>query len=387
MRAKTGLGIGLAVLGLLSLAAAAILAWVVVPDRKVLPADTNTVRQFNGTARLLLNPQALAGGDFRNALLTNVPVTAERTVKVLATDGSAAQVSDERVLMAGGQIAGQSSAAYAVDRKTLEATTDYPPDWDVTPHQGLTVSFPIGAKQQDYTGWVSDTQATAPIRYEREENKGGVNTYVYTSTAASAPIEDPAVLANLPQALPQTVLGGLSAVLPLTDQEKAGLAQALPLLADPVPLSYTYESTSTFWVEPTTGIVVDVDRQEIRKAGIGGPGGSVLAAVPVYDVSTRFTEQSVTAAADEANDKKSDLTTFGTTWPWILAGLGVLLLVGGLLLALMGRRRGGGRPVIADTDRPQPRPGQPPQQPTRTDPEFTVDPNRLPPDPPRDPRP
>jgi hypothetical protein len=79
MRARTGWGIGLAILGVLSLAAAAILAWVVVPMRKQLPEDTNTVRHFEGTAKVLLNPQALAASDFRNALATNVPVTADRT--------------------------------------------------------------------------------------------------------------------------------------------------------------------------------------------------------------------------------------------------------------------------------------------------------------------
>jgi len=371
MRAKTGLGIGLAVLGLLSLAAAAILAWVVVPDRKVLPADTNTVRQFAGTAQVLLNPQALAGGDFRNALRTNVPVTAERTVKVLATDGNFAQVSDDRVLRAGGQPIGQTSAKYAVDRKSMEVvTTGFPSDWPVDQAQGLTVTFPIGSEQKDYSGWVSDTQTTAPVTYEREETRGGVNTYVYTSSVAAAPIKDPDVLANLPQALPLAVLAQLAAVLPLTDQQKAGLAQAAPFLANPVPLSYTYEATSTFWVEPTTGIVVDVDRREIRKAGIGGPGGSVLASVAVYDVATKFTDQSVTAAVDEANDKKSDLTLFGTTLPWILAGVGALLLVVGLVLALTGRSGRGGTPVTADTGTTQrmpPQPGQPPQQPMPPD--------------------
>src|SRR5262245_21778425 len=99
MRAKTGWGVGLAVLGVLCLVAAAILAWVVVPNRKQLPADTNTSRNFEGTAKLLLVPSALAAGDFRNALKSNVPVTADRTVKVLATDGSAAEVSDERKLL------------------------------------------------------------------------------------------------------------------------------------------------------------------------------------------------------------------------------------------------------------------------------------------------
>jgi Porin PorA len=370
MRARTGLGIGLAVLGVLSLAAAAILVWVVVPNRKELPADTNTVRQYSGTAKVLLNPQALAGGDLRNALRTNVPVTAERTVKVLATDGNVAQVSDERVLLGGGQPIGQTSAKYAVDRKTMEAaTTGFPSDWSVDPAQGLTVTFPIGSEKIDYTGWVSDTQTTTPITYEREETKGGVNAYVYTSTVAAAPIKDQDVLANLPPALPQTVLGGLAAVLPLTDQQKAGLAQALPLLANPVPLSYTYEATSTFWVEPTTGIVVDVDREEIRKAGIGGPGGAVLAAIPIYDVTTRYTDQSVTAAANEAKDKKDDLTLYGTTLPWILAGLGALLLVVGVVLALTGRRRGPTQITAGagTTQRMPPQPGQPPQQPLPPD--------------------
>jgi Porin PorA len=319
---------------------------------------------------VLLNPQALAGGDYRNAIRTNVPVTAERTVKVVATDGNVAQVSDERVLLAGGQPVGQTSAKYAVDRTTMEAaTTGFSSDWPVDQAQGLTITFPIGSEQKDYTGWVSDTQTTAPITYEREESKGGVNTYVYTSTVAAAPIKDPDILANLPQALPQTALGGLATVLPLTQQQIAGLAQALPRLANPIPLSYTYEATSTFWVEPATGIVVDVDRQETRKAGIGGPGGSVLAAVPVYDVTTKFMDQSVTAAVNEANDKKSDLTLFGTTLPWILAGVGALLLVVGLVLALTGRGRGptAATADTATTQRMPPQPGQPPQQPLPPD--------------------
>jgi hypothetical protein len=371
MRAKTGWGIALAVLGVLSLAAAAILAWVVVPMRKELPADTNTVRHFEGTAKVLLNPQALAASDFRNALAANVPVTADRTVKVLATDGDLAQVSDDRVLNAAGRAVGQTSAKYAVNRKTLDAaTTGFPSDWNVTQAQGLTVTFPIGSEQQDYTGWVADTQSTTPITYERQETKGGVNTYVYTSKVDAAPIKDKAVLANLPTALPQSLLGGLSAVLPLTDQQKAALAQALPRLANPIPLSYTYEATTTFWVEPTTGIVVDTDREEIRKAGIGGPGGTVLAAVPVYDVTTKFTQQSVADAANEASNKKNDLSLYGTTLPWILVGVGALLLIVGLVLLLTGRgpTSGTGTPAGAGTTtRMPPQPGQPPQQPMPPD--------------------
>jgi Porin PorA len=49
-------GIGLAVLGVLCLVAAAILTWVVVPNKKQLPADTDTIRHFTGTGKLVLDP-------------------------------------------------------------------------------------------------------------------------------------------------------------------------------------------------------------------------------------------------------------------------------------------------------------------------------------------
>src|SRR5262245_17691229 len=155
-------------LGVLALIAAAILRWVVVPDRAKLPADTNTVRQFEGTAKILLNPQAVAAGNLAAALNVNVPVTATRTVKVLATDGNAAQVEDLRVLNAGGQPIGRSDVKYAVDRKTLEAAKDHPSDWPVVSHEGLTISWPIGAEKKNYTAWVNDTKSTTPVTYVGE---------------------------------------------------------------------------------------------------------------------------------------------------------------------------------------------------------------------------
>lgn len=327
----------LAGLGVLCLAAAAILAWVVVPERKQLPADTNTVRDFSGTARVLLNPQAIASGNIGSALLTNVPVTAQRTVRAQATDGDAAQVSDLRtVATASGQQLGRTEAVYAVDRKTLEAAEDHPESWRVVDHKGLTVSWPIGAEKRDYEAWVNETQTTTMARYVREETRNGVNTYVYQADAPAAPIKDEQVLSALPRALSGRVLSGLASALPIPDDLKSRLAAALPRLGDQVPLSYTYEAKTTVWVEPATGLVVDTDRQEIRRAGIGTPS---LAAVPVYDVTTKFTETSANQATQDAMDNKGSIESFGTTWPLILTIVGVVLLVVALLLALLGRRR------------------------------------------------
>ena len=47
MRARGWWGVGLAILGLAGLLVAALLAWVIVPNQKQLPADTDTTRQFS----------------------------------------------------------------------------------------------------------------------------------------------------------------------------------------------------------------------------------------------------------------------------------------------------------------------------------------------------
>jgi LPXTG-motif cell wall-anchored protein len=327
--------IPLATLGVLAIAAAAILSWVVVPGRKQLPADTNITRQLSGTAAILLNPQAIATGDLGNALLSNVPVTAERSVKALATDGGTAEVSDTRILKtATGQELGKSEANYAVDRKTLEASKTYPSDWKVVPHEGLTVSWPIGAEKKDYTAWINETKSTTPVKFVRTEKKADVDTYVYEASSAAAPIKDEQVLAALPKALPQAALAALMTRLPLTDAQKAAAAQALPSLGDPVPLNYTYEVKSTYWVEPTTGLVVDTKREEVRKAVIAGP-----LQAPVYDVDTGFTDQSVAAAAKDATDKKNSINTASKTIPLWLLILGLIALLAGLAGWFMGRRR------------------------------------------------
>ena len=356
--------IPLAIIGVLCLVAAAILAWVVVPNRSELPADTNTTRDYTGTANTLVNPQALAAGDFGNAIVSNTPVTGERTVRVLATSGDNAQVADERTLSAGGQQVAGSSAQYAVDRRSLEAASDPPADWNVQPHEGLTVSFPIGSEQQDYTGWVADTQSTTPITYLREEARGGANTYVYEADVPPTPITDQTVLDDLPSAIPQLALAALASTLP--PQQQAALVQVLPALPNPVPLEYTYEANTTYWVEPTTGTVVDIQRQEIRTASIIGPDGSPIGALPVYDVQTQFTDSSVATAGREASDRRSDIVTAGTVAPWVLTALGILALLAAVIGLLMWRRRAAAMPAGPGTraagepwDRSGPSRGQP----------------------------
>ena len=367
MRARTGWGIGLAILGVLSLAAAAILAWVVVPMRKQLPEDTNTVRHFEGTAKVLLNPQALAASDFRNALATNVPVTADRTVKVLATDGGAAQVSDVRVLMRRRQAIAQTSAKYAVDRKTLDARqTGYlirlAGDSSPRAYRHLPDRVPETGLHRMGPGYPDHDAHQVPARREQ-----GRRQYLCRTRPRWTPRRSRTspVLANLPPALPQSVLGRAVGRAALTDQQKAALAQALPRLANPVPLELHLRGRPRrsglnprpgSWSTPT-------GRRPARRASVVR-AGLCWRPYPFTTSPPTSRHKRVADAANEASNKKDDLTFIGTTLPWILVGVGAVLLIAGLVPH--PDRAAGGPRVSAEvgTDpRMPPQPGQPPQQP------------------------
>jgi Porin PorA len=334
MRSRAVLGSVLAIVGVLLMGAAAILHYVVVPGQSKLPADDNETRNYEGTANVLVNPQALAAGDRTRGILTDVPIKATRVVQVQASTSSAAQVSDKRTLStATGQAIGATSNTYAVDRSSLEATSDHPSDWNVQQAQGLTVSFPIPSKQQNYTGWVAETQTTTAVKYARQETRNGINTYVYQATVNATPIKDQQVLGALPPSLPVNVLQAL----PIPDQLKAGLAQALPSLGNPVQLAYTYSANATYWVEPTSGRVVDVQQDEARQAGLAKL--SSVPGIPVYDVLTRTTQASVNDAVNLATSDRNKINNYGKTLPLILGSIGVVLLIGGIVVVVTGRRR------------------------------------------------
>jgi hypothetical protein len=332
--------LGIAVVAIVCLAVAAVLTWVVVPGRAKLPAHEQATRHYEGTATTLLNPAALDSGDSTKVLLQNVPVVADRTVKVSATDGDAAEVHDTRVVRtANGQALGRTESTYAVDRKSLDAAGSHPASWKVLNQHGLTINWPVGAGKKNYVGWVGDTQSTTPLTYIRAERHRGIDAYVYNLRATAAPIKDPQVLAALPQSISPTKLGGLVSALPIPGMLKAQFAQALPQLTGDVPLTYTYEATSTFWVEPTTGIVVDSSQHEIRKVGMLLPGGqSVPPAFTVYDATLTDTAGSVREAANDATHNRNSIRLYGVTLPLILLVFGLLGLLATTVLFIRGRR-------------------------------------------------
>lgn len=319
--------------GLVLIAAAFVLAFYVEPTYVArLPSDTDAKRSYTGTFKTLLDAQQVAQGNLLTAVRQNVPMAVDRTVKVQQTSDNTALVSDSRTTTAAGTQVEQTTWQYALDRKTLEPVTSHPKGWTVVDAKGLTVSWPLGAAKKTYTGWVPETATTTPVTYERSETKSGLNTYVYRASIPAGRITDSQVLASMPAAVPQKTLALLAQLGPVSAQLKQQLAALLPTLGDPVPLAYTIQGADTFWVEPQTGVVVDVERAQQRTAGIIVPSsGTFVPLLPVSDVSYRQTSGAVSAAAHDAQKGRDAITLYGTTLPILAGVLGALLLAGAVL--------------------------------------------------------
>jgi DUF3068 family protein len=336
--------IACAVVGVLSLVAAALMAWWITPSYVArIPDGKDISRNYTGTFQSLLDPTALASGNLLGAIKQNVPLTVVQDVKAEKTDGGKALMSDSRTTEAGGTKVEQTKWEYAVDRKSLEAVSSHPSSWNVIPAKGLTVSFPFGAQKKDYVGWVPETQTTTTLKYLRSESKQGITTYVYESKVSPTKIADPQILATLPKQLPASLLKLLASAGNLPAPQVAQLDQILPQLGAQATMAYLFQDDSTFWVDPNTGLVIDVHRNQQRVAALALPNGTAIPLLPAVAATYQDTAASSQKAADDARHGHTVIRWLGVYLPIILLALGFVLLVlaGGLGL-LRGRRRGRG---------------------------------------------
>jgi hypothetical protein len=345
--------VGLAV-GATLVLSAGVVRWGVAPARAVLPGDTDTTRTYTGVAATLMNPAALTSTTSGPLVLRNVPITVTHRTRVLATKGGNALVSDAKSVQAGGRTVAAVDQRYAVDRTDLTRGSGYP---DVVEQSGITFNWPIRAQAHDYTGWVSDTRRTAPLHYTGRAERGGVPTYVFTTTTAPAAITDPQVLASLPASEPKAALPQLAAGLDLPAAQLAQLVSVLPSLPDPVRLSYTYQVSATYWVQPSSGIVVDLEQHEVRTLALD-VAGLAVPVTRVMDISFTSPAATLAAAAADARDRGNAVTLIYGRLPLglLVAGL-VLLLAGGVArFGFGGGRRTPGHTPGDDPDHPRDEP-------------------------------
>jgi Porin PorA len=347
MNHKKGWGVTALVVAFVLVAGGLLIRLAIYPGQLQFPDDVDVTRNYEGDLAVMMNPAALETGDLANLFLTDVPVTLARNVRTLEVGGDGDAIVLEAASMAGptGPLAATEDV-YAIDRKTMEAVENFSDDDRVVSRQGLVIGWPIDTEQQDYVGWNGDTLATVTLAYEGEEERGGIDTYRFTAAGEPALIVDPAMLATLPPALPKELLGQLGATLGLSDEQAAQFGQLLEVMPDPVPIAYTYGFDKTYWVEPTTGVLVDVDVSETRAAVIQAPDGSIVPLAAIQQLHYVNTDASVQDAVDDANGATSLMLMFGVVVP--LGAIVLGLVLGGIGIWLL-RKRSDGMPVKTTT--------------------------------------
>lgn len=327
------------VVGLILFLGAGLLAFWITPAYVArLPADTDTTRTYTGTIASMLNPAALASGNISAAVRTGLPLTIKRRTQVLQTSGDAALVKDASTATSGSQSIGAITDRYSLDRYNLKATAPHPSGWNVVDAKGLTINWPIGANKQNYTGWEHYTYTTVPLRYVKQQQRAGISTYVYQASIAATPIKNPQVLHALPASMPVSLAQAAAAAGLIPKSLVANIGKAYPGKTT-IPLGYTYQATSTYWVDPTTGVVVDLTTNEKQMVGAKLPNGSIIPVFPALVDSYKQSPSSVAAAANDAKNGGGAITALGMTVPIILAAIGFVLLVVAVVLWVIGSRR------------------------------------------------
>jgi Porin PorA len=342
------------ILGIVLLVGAGLMAWWITPSYIArLPGNYNKTRTYDGTIKSLLNPAAVASGNLASAIRTNLPATLTENVRTQQTSGNTALIQDTRTISTSGTKVAGFTWHYAVNRQTLQATSSHPGNWKVTPAKGLTVSWPLGAKKQNYTGWVPLTHTTTPVKFVKQVQQGGITTYEYHASVPPTRITDSQALAGLPTSLPTALVPRLAAAGLITPSQVSGLSAAFPR-ATSIPLGYTYQASNDYFVAPATGLVVNVSNNETEVGGIALPTGTIIPILPVLADTYHASPASLSAAVNDANNGSSTITTWGVAVPIAAAAVGFLLLVLAVLLWL--RKRSRGRPVGVEHGQRHPSP-------------------------------
>ncbi len=315
------------VAGLAFVAVALVIKCVIVPDMKKWPDDVDITRYYTGTIHEMLDQRALSGLDLENLILESIPVDIARHYSTIETDGNKAIVREIIIMTdSSGETIQSDERYYAVDRKTLEAIPDLSHVHDVSDRKGLTFSFPIGVDKKDYSRWVRDLQSTAPIHYLGEEKIYDRNTYLFESIVSPEEIVDPDMLSRLPQSVPLDLFSLLVSSIDLPEGTRTAMREIVSTLPDPIPLTYLYEYEATYWIDPETGMNIDIRRHEKRTAAIEYQG-EMIPLIPVFDVEYQATRESITEAIDDAEEIHDRINLWESSVPGALIGIGAILII------------------------------------------------------------
>ena len=206
----------------------------------------------------------------------------------------------------------QMTRRFAFDRKTGELTmccgANVNGDSSIQQRGLVGYVFPIGTKKQTYQ--VFDTTLDKPVAFPfaGTTTVRGIEAYKFTEDVAPVRVAT------------QTVPGSL-----------VGIGKAS------VTLPEFYELHLTYYVDPVTGALIDVQEHQTMTLHDPSTGAQALM---LFDADLKATPATVTTVVKLDTDGRNKLSLLKVTLPLVIGIVGVIALVAGLIL---GRRR---RPTL-----------------------------------------
>ncbi len=390
-------GVVLTALGVVGIAGSFVWKDVAEPKLVKYPTDVDETPAYSGTVKLYLDPASYAPLDPP----IEAPLTVSRHIEAQGSESSDSLVvvAETIDLEAEGQFSGELKAQYVMDRSEIYNVKDgrawaFTPDNVVDRSPAFRLAFPFDTPAVPTLIYKNEVGTTYLANPAGSGEVGGLNVINFTADQAKPLPVSPAYLTalNALTPLPSTltleqlkpILKGvgldidvlLPALLPnLTPEDTAMLVD---LASKPVKLEYLFSFAGADSVEPSTGSIVEVRdvvetlyaspdpavldtlRQVLGRYPAVPPAVDGLAALEklaasptkVFENSFSQTPESVADIVSTVKDAKSKKQLAQTTVPNGLLIGGIVLAVIGLLLALLGRRRGRKPEQIAPVARP-----------------------------------
>lgn len=197
------------------------------------------------------------------------------------------------------------SRTFAFDRKTAQLIMCC--GASVDGHRGVRqaglagYAFPIGTRKQTYLVFDATAGRPEPFTYSVTATVRGIETYVFTENVAPTPAID-----------------------------------------EPVPADY--QNDVRYYVDPVTGIPLDITEHEILTAQSGG--------TTLFDANLAMTSSTVSSLVSIDNKNRSEITLLRLVLPLASGILGAVLLVAGVLLVRRGPAGKHGRFTAHETEPP-----------------------------------
>nr|WP_271213836.1 porin PorA family protein [Rhodococcus wratislaviensis]GLK41106.1 hypothetical protein GCM10017611_79810 [Rhodococcus wratislaviensis] len=324
-------------LGVLLITSAILIKWVALPSLTKLPSDLSQGQKYEGTMSAL-NPQAFAANDLANLITPDMPITADRSLTVDATDGDTAIVTSNTTLTLPDGTSQKDLHSYAVSRVdygpvplSAEQRQSFVPADDrptFEDHKGIAFSFPINPEKDGNLLYDSVTRTGQEAKFISEGTLEGRDVYNY-KVNASGPIQNPTLLAqfkDFPPQLPKAVVAGLlqADVVPL--ESRASLQNNLEGLPETLDIRFGSSNVVSLAVDKHFGAPLNVD--QVQSLYVTVPVNSEdVPVLPLSTVKLHTADSEVTTLARDLSKNQTLLSVLALWLPVGLVVIGLLLIV------------------------------------------------------------